>query len=74
MSLEASLSIIPPVSPVVVVVFHIVIACYLVVVLVQHEGLRLVVGEDLHLVLAGNHVAVLVLADNNLQFPESVTA
>ena len=66
-SLEASLSIIPPVSPVVVVVFHVVIAGDLVVVLVHHDGLGLVVGEDLHLVLAADHVVVLVLADHNLQ-------
>ena len=47
MTLEASLSVIPAVPPVVVVVLHIVVVGDLVVVLVQHEGLGLVVGEDL---------------------------
>ena len=67
MTLEASLSVIPAVPPVVVVVLHVVVAGYLVVVLVHHDGLGLVVGEDLHLVPAAHHVIVLVLADNNLQ-------
>ena len=66
-SLEASLVIIPPVPPVVVVVLHVVVAGYLVLVLVHHDGLGLVVGEDLHLVPAAHHVIVLVLADNHLQ-------
>ena len=67
MTLEASLSVIPAVPPVVVVVLHIVVVGDLVVVLVQHEGLGLVVGEDLQLVLTAHHVIVLVLADNHLK-------
>ena len=67
MTLEASLSVIPAVPPVVVVVLHIVVVGDLVVVLVQHEGLGLVVGEDLELVLTAHHVIVLVLADNHLK-------
>ena len=66
-SLEASLSIIPPVSPVVVVVFHVVIAGDLVVVLVHHDGLGLVVGEDLHLLAVRDKIIVYPFKKQNLQ-------
>ena len=67
MTLEASLAVIPAVSPVVVVVLHVVVVGDLIVVLVQHEGLSLVVGEDLQLVLTARHIIVLVLADDHLR-------
>ena len=65
-ALVSSLPVIPPVSPVVVVVLDVVVGVDLPLLLILHDGNRLVVGKNLKLLLVGDHPVVDVLAQHDL--------
>ena len=66
MSLVGALAVVPTVTPVVVVVLHVVVGVDLVLIIVLQVYHGLVEGVDFKLLLVGDHPVVDVLAQNDL--------